>query len=85
MAAPKKPTYAEAIEELERIVREIESEGVDVDQLAKQVSRAKLLITFCKGRLRETEQEVNKVLAEIESEPGAEQSPESETAEEGLF
>ena len=86
MGPSKKPTYAEAIAELEQIVREIEAEGVDVDQLTKQVARAKALITFCKGRLRETEVEVNKVLEEIEAEPeAAEPSAESEAAEEGLF
>ncbi len=86
MAASKKPTYAEAIQELEQIVREIESEGVDVDQLTKQVARAKALITFCKGRLRETEVEVNKVLEEIETEPATQEKPsEADTSEEGLF
>lgn len=86
MAAGKKPTYAEAMAELEQIVREIESENVDVDQLARRVARAKELITYCKGRLRQTEEEVNKVLEEIETgAPAHEPSSDSETSDEGLF
>lgn len=86
MAVNKKLTYQEAITELDNIVRDIESENVDVDHLTRQVARAKFLITYCKGRLRQTEDEVKKVLSEIEtqtSEPEPEQVKES--AEEGLF
>lgn len=87
MAINKKPTYAEAIGELEEIVRSIESDSVDVDQLTRQVARAKFLITFCKSRLRQTEDEVNKVLAEIDTQ-GAEDTPLAQAAaddEGGLF
>ena len=41
--------YADAIEELESILREIEDD--DVDHLAQQVSRAAALIDFCRDRI----------------------------------
>ncbi len=43
--------YAEAIEELESILREIEDDDVDVDLLAERVSRAAGLIEFCRDRI----------------------------------
>ncbi len=62
------PSYKEAIEELEAIVQEIESETVDVDVLTEKVKRATFLIKLCKKRLRETDKEVKKILKEFEEE-----------------
>jgi exodeoxyribonuclease VII small subunit len=66
MAEKKKLTYAQAIGELEKIINEIEAESVDVDVLAEKVKRATYLIKFCKSNLRTTEEEVKKVLSDIE-------------------
>jgi len=52
--------------ELEEIISAIESEEINIDTLAEKVKRATYLIRFCKGRLRNTEEEVKKVLSEIE-------------------
>jgi exodeoxyribonuclease VII small subunit len=59
-------TYSQAIGELEKIINEIEAENIDVDILAEKVNRATYLIKFCKSNLRTTEEEVKKVLSEIE-------------------
>ncbi len=48
---PAPTGYADAIEELETILREIEDDDVDVDQLATRVSRAAGLIEFCRDRI----------------------------------
>lgn len=45
---------------------EIESVEADVDLLAEKIKRASFLISFCKGKLRTAEEEVKKVLAEME-------------------
>ena len=66
MAEKKKLTYSQAIGELEKIINEIEAESVDVDVLAEKVKRATYLIKFCKSNLRTTEEEVKKVLSDIE-------------------
>ena len=66
MAEKKKLTYSQAIGELEKIIDEIEAESVDVDVLAEKVKRATYLIKFCKSNLRTTEEEVKKVLSDIE-------------------
>jgi len=66
MAEKKKLTYSQAIGELEKIINEIEAESVDVDILAEKVKRATYLIKLCKSNLRTTEEEVKKVLSEME-------------------
>jgi exodeoxyribonuclease VII small subunit len=66
VASEETLSYVKAIEELEAIIREIEAENVDVDILADKVKRATHLIKFCKNRLRSTEEEVKKVLSDIE-------------------
>jgi len=62
----KQLTYSQALTELEAILNEIESEEIYVDILAEKVKRAAYLIKFCKGKLRNTEEEVKKVLSEIQ-------------------
>ena len=62
-----KPTsYSEAIEELESIVRDIGQESISLDQLSAKVKRASELIRFCKAQLHQTEEEVEKVLKELQ-------------------
>ncbi len=62
----KNKTYEEAFEELQNIVKEIETGSISVDLLSEKVKRAGHLIRFCKEKLFRTEQEVNEVLKEIE-------------------
>ena len=62
-----KLSYSSAIRELNEIVTEIESGGVDVDVLTSRVKRASELIKFCKDNLRDTQEAVNKVLDGIET------------------
>ena len=62
------PGYKEALEEIETIVEEIESEAVDIDVLTDRVKRATFLIKLCKAKLKKTDDEVKKVLKEFEAE-----------------
>ena len=59
-------TYEAAYQELAAIAREIESESVSVDILAEIVKRAAELITYCQTKLRSTEAEVNKIIAQMD-------------------
>lgn len=68
MSRDKQPTYSRALTELEQIIAEIESEDIDIDTLSEKVKRAAFLITLCKTRLRNTEEEVKKVLSEIDAD-----------------
>jgi exodeoxyribonuclease VII small subunit len=60
-------TYETAYAELRTIAAEIENETVSVDVLAEKVKRASELISFCQGKLRATEQNVNNIIKEMES------------------
>jgi len=57
--------YGEAKEKLEKILKEIEANEVDVDDLAEQVKEAAVLIQVCRKKLQNTRQEVEKVVAEM--------------------
>ncbi len=62
-------TYEEAYKELATIAKEIESESVSIDVLAQKVKRASELITWCQTKLRTTETEVNKIIAQMDKQP----------------
>ena len=47
---------------------EIESGEISVDLLSEKVKRAALLIRICKNKLSTTEEEVGKILKELESD-----------------
>lgn len=59
--------YADAFEELRIIVSEIEEGEISVDQLSEKVKRASELIKICKAKLTSTEEDVNKILKDLES------------------
>ncbi|MBS4014111.1 MAG: exodeoxyribonuclease VII small subunit [Bacteroidetes bacterium] len=63
----KKISYSEAIEELEIIVEDIENENISIDLLSEKVKRAAELIKICKEALKITDEEVNKILEELNS------------------
>ena len=62
----KKITYTEAFEELQGLVSEIEAGEISVDELSVKVNRAAFLIKTCKQKLTSTEEDVNKILKELE-------------------
>ncbi len=59
--------YKEAKEELDQIVREIETGEADIDTLSSKIKRAGELITLCRNKLRETEQDVENILNSFEA------------------
>ena len=63
----KEPNYAVAYEELQQIVSEIEEGEISVDELSEKVKRAALLIKICRNKLTTTEEDVNRILKELES------------------
>jgi exodeoxyribonuclease VII small subunit len=66
MAKSKGLDYSVALTELEGIICSLESEEVDVDALAEKIARAAFLITFCRERLKATEEEVKKIVLDME-------------------
>jgi exodeoxyribonuclease VII small subunit len=63
----EKFNYTKAFEELQAIVTEIEQGEISVDELSEKVKRATELIQKCKLKLTTTEEDVNKILKELEN------------------
>ena len=59
-------TYKEAMEEIERIIVQLEKNELDVDELSERVKRVALLVAFCKARLHATVGEVDSILRSME-------------------
>jgi exodeoxyribonuclease VII small subunit len=64
----KTPGYAEAYDELQKILTDLEGGEIDVDELSAKVKRAAELIDFCRKRLKDTEVEVKRVVEQIDQE-----------------
>lgn len=58
----KEISYNDALQELETILRSIESGDTDIDTLSAKVTRATELIALCRERLLKVEEEVKGIL-----------------------
>ncbi len=56
--------YEEAVRQLENIVRKMENDELDVDQLSEQLKLAKTLVKLCKDKLTKADGEIKKLLSE---------------------
>lgn len=54
--------YENAIEQLEQIVRKMENDELDIDNLASELKKAQELIKLCKQKLTSTDEEIKKLL-----------------------
>jgi exodeoxyribonuclease VII small subunit len=61
-----KISYSAAFEELRQIVDEMEKGEIGVDVLSEKVKRASVLIQVCREKLRSTEMDVKKILADLD-------------------
>ncbi|MGN6420385.1 MAG: exodeoxyribonuclease VII small subunit [Pseudobacter sp.] len=59
--------YTVAFEELQQIVNDIELGEISVDELSDKVKRAAELIRICRNRLTTTEEDVNKIIKELDA------------------
>jgi exonuclease VII small subunit len=62
----EKLSYSEAISELEKIVREMQSENCSIDNLSAYTTRSLELLKICKSKLHSTDEELKKILKELE-------------------
>lgn len=60
-----KMTYSQAIAELEKIVREMQSENCSIDNLSAYTTRSLELLKICKAKLLSTDEELKKILNEL--------------------
>lgn len=62
----KEIKYDDAFEELQKIVADLEDGEISVDELSSKIKRASELIQLCKKKLTTTEEDVSKILKELE-------------------
>lgn len=62
--AAKKETYSQAMERLEKIVRQIDNNELEIDELGEKIKEANEIITFCLGKLTKADKEIEKLLQE---------------------
>lgn len=60
--------YNKAVEKLDEIIRKIESEDIDVDELSLKVKEAVELVKMCKSKIEKAELEVKKVVDNLDIE-----------------
>ena len=60
----KKETYSQAMERLEKIVRQIDNNELEIDVLAEKIKEANEIIAFCAEKLTKADREVEKLLHE---------------------
>lgn len=62
--ASKKETYSQAMARLEKIVRQIDNNELEIDELVEKIQEANAIIAFCRDKLIKADQEIEKLLAE---------------------
>ncbi len=61
-------TYTQAMKQLEEITAHLQDPNCDIDLLRDYTKQALSLLKFCKTRLTQTDEELKKLLAELDDE-----------------
>ena len=61
-------TYRQAVNELDAILREMQSENCDIDKLSAMTRRATELIAECRNRLTATDEELRNILGTLSTQ-----------------
>lgn len=56
--------YEQAMIQLEDIVRKMENDELDIDELTTELKTAQRLIKLCRDKLTKTDDEIKKILAD---------------------
>ena len=62
--AKKKETYSQAMARLETIVRQVDNNELEVDELVEKIKEANEIIAFCSEKLKNADMEIEKMLAD---------------------
>lgn len=83
---PAEMAFGAAMDELETILRRVEGEEIDIDELAVELQRAAALLEACRAKIRRAEVEVSQIVQTLDGprdDEGAAaegDAPEGETA-----
>ena len=67
----REPKFGEAVSELEEILQRIESEEIDIDELAAELKKAAELLELCRSKIRKAEVEVTQIVQSLDNETEA--------------
>ncbi len=59
--------YSKAVEKLEEIIRKIENEEIDIDELSEKVKEAVTLVKLCKDKIEKAEFEVKEIVQKFDA------------------
>ena len=62
--AKEEKKFEDNIQELEKIINELESGEVDLDASIEKYTKAMKLVSLCDNKLKNVEEQVNKILTE---------------------
>ena len=62
--AKKKETYSQAMARLETIVRQVDNNELEVDELVEKIKEANEIIAYCSEKLKKADTEIEKLLAD---------------------
>ena len=75
-------TYNDAIQELETILRSLETDQVDVDDLTTRAERSAELIRLCRRKLRHAEASLDRVFDSLDEDEETEEEDDDELEED---
>ncbi|BDD04790.1 exodeoxyribonuclease VII small subunit [Aureibacter tunicatorum] len=58
-------SYKEAMKKLESILEKVENPETDLDELLSLIEEAGKLMEYCKGKLQNTEEKINKSIEKL--------------------
>lgn len=64
MKEEKEKSFEIAIKELEKIIQDLESGNVNLDDSINKYSEAMKLIEYCEGKLKSANETINKIVGE---------------------
>jgi len=65
MEENKEISYAQALQELDQIIRTMQSDNCDIDKLTVYARRSLQLLKLCKQKLQRTDEELQKIMQEL--------------------
>ena len=60
----KEKSYSQAMERLETIIRQVDSNELELDELVEKIKEANEIIDFCSEKLKKADTEIEKLLAD---------------------
>lgn len=72
-------SFSSAMQELETILRRVEIEEIDIDELGDELKRAAELLETCRAKIRRAEVEVSQIVQGMEQQPEAARPDEVES------